>query len=106
MSRKELKNKFAMTVFVSRWLKKAILAAGFEWRPYIFRAYFATALDTAESKGLISHPWNSVPIATLEVKRYFHAIFSIYHVQNLEVQIQGQKVQEHVGEEHVVIPQV
>ena len=57
MSRKELKNKFATTVFVSRWLKKAILAAGFEWRPYIFRAYFATALDTAESKGLISHPW-------------------------------------------------
>ena len=43
MSRKELKNKFAMTVFVSRWLEKAILAAGFEWRPYIFGAYFATA---------------------------------------------------------------
>ena len=43
MSRKELKNKFAMTVFVSRWLKKAILAAGFEWRPYIFGAYLATA---------------------------------------------------------------
>ena len=43
MSRKELKNKFAMTVFVSRWLKKAILAAGFEWRLYIFGAYLATA---------------------------------------------------------------
>lgn len=57
MSRKEERNKFPMTVFVSRWLKKAITAVGFEWRPYIFRAYFGTALDIAESKGLVSHPW-------------------------------------------------
>jgi len=26
-------------------------------RPYVLRAYFSTALDIAESKGLISHPW-------------------------------------------------
>ena len=57
MSRKEEVNDFAMTVFVSRWLKKAITRAGLNWRPYIFRAYFATALDIAESKGMISHPW-------------------------------------------------
>ena len=57
MSRKEEVNDFAMTIFVSRWLKKAITRAGLDWRPYIFRAYFATALDIAESKGMISHPW-------------------------------------------------
>ena len=28
-----------------------------DMRPYVLRAYFATALDIAESKGLISHPW-------------------------------------------------
>jgi hypothetical protein len=26
-------------------------------RPYVLRAYLSTALDIAESKGLISHPW-------------------------------------------------
>ena len=26
-------------------------------RPYILRAYVATVLDIAESKGYISHPW-------------------------------------------------
>ncbi len=57
MSRKEEVNDFAMTVFISRWLKKAITRAGQNWRPYIFRAHFATAFDIAESKGLISHPW-------------------------------------------------
>ena len=57
MSRKEERNKFPVTTLVSRWLKKVITGAGFEWRPYIFRAYFGTALDMAENKGLISHPW-------------------------------------------------
>ncbi|MDG6907647.1 MAG: site-specific integrase, partial [Nitrososphaerota archaeon] len=31
--------------------------AGLKMRPYVLRAYFSTALDIAESKGLISHPW-------------------------------------------------
>ncbi|MBS7638800.1 hypothetical protein KEJ49_08000, partial [Candidatus Bathyarchaeota archaeon] len=34
-----------------------IRGAGFDWRPYVLRAYADTALDIAESKGLISHPW-------------------------------------------------
>lgn len=57
MSRKESENQFLETQLVSREIKKAILKAGFKWRPYVFRAYFATNLDIAESKGEISHPW-------------------------------------------------
>ena len=57
MSRKEYENPFLETQLVSREIKKAIIKAGYKWRPYVFRSYFATALDIAESKGEISHPW-------------------------------------------------
>ena len=56
-SRKEINNKFLETQLISREIKKAITKAGFKWRPYVFRAYFATNLDIAESNGEISHPW-------------------------------------------------
>lgn len=42
---------------MTRDIRKAITGSGFSWRPYVLRAYFATALDNAENKGLISHPW-------------------------------------------------
>ncbi len=45
------------TMLVTREIREAIRSAGLTMRPYILRAYFATALDIAESKGLISHPW-------------------------------------------------
>ena len=45
------------TMLVTRDIRDAIRSAGLTMRPYIFRAYFATALDIAESKGVISHPW-------------------------------------------------
>ena len=51
------KNKFLMTVLLHRRIKATITKAGFDWRPYIFRIYFGTNLDTAESKGFITHPW-------------------------------------------------
>ena len=51
------KNEFLMTTLLLRRIKANIVKAGFDWRPYIFRVYFGTNLDTAESKGLISHPW-------------------------------------------------
>jgi integrase len=51
------KNEFLMTTLLLRRIKANIIKAGFDWRPYIFRVYFGTNLDTAESKGLISHPW-------------------------------------------------
>lgn len=45
------------TMLVTREIRDAIRSASLTMRPYILRAYFATALDIAESKGLISHPW-------------------------------------------------
>ena len=50
-------NEFLRTALVTRDIKKALNASELEMRPYIMRSYFATALDIAESKGLISHPW-------------------------------------------------
>ncbi|MHB8559814.1 MAG: site-specific integrase [Thermoplasmataceae archaeon] len=57
MQRSEKANQFLMTTLLLRRIKAFIVKSGFNWRPYIFRVYFGTNLDTAESKGLISHPW-------------------------------------------------
>ncbi len=54
-SQKESPNEFLTTVLLARRIKRSIRKAGFDWRPYIFRAYFGTNLDTAEAKGFISH---------------------------------------------------
>lgn len=51
------KNDFMRTMLVTRDIREAITTAGLKMRPYVLRAYFSTALDIAESKGLISHPW-------------------------------------------------
>ena len=51
------KNAFLRTTLVTRDIREAIEAAGLKMRPYVLRAYFSTALDIAESKGMISHPW-------------------------------------------------
>ena len=51
------KNAFLRTTLVTRDVRDAISGAGLKMRPYVLRAYFSTALDIAESKGLISHPW-------------------------------------------------
>ncbi len=56
-SRGTKKNAFLRTTLVTRDIREAIEAAGLKMRPYVLRAYFSTALDIAESKGLISHPW-------------------------------------------------
>ena len=48
---------FMRTALVGREIRKAVRDSGLSMRPYVLRAYFATALDIAESKGLISHPW-------------------------------------------------
>ena len=53
----EKKNKFLMTTLLLRRIKATIVKAGFQWRPYIFRIYFGTNLDSAEAKQFISHPW-------------------------------------------------
>ena len=51
------KNDFLRTTLVTRDIREAIENSGLKMRPYVLRAYFSTALDIAESKGLISHPW-------------------------------------------------
>jgi len=48
---------FLRTQLIGREIRKAMRASELKMRPYVLRAYFATALDIAESKGLISHPW-------------------------------------------------
>ena len=53
----EKKNRFLLTTLLLRRIKGTIIKAGHDWRPYIFRIYFGTNLDSAEAKGLISHPW-------------------------------------------------
>jgi hypothetical protein len=55
-SDREDPSEFLRTNLIERRIKKAITKAEFNWRPYIFRAYFGTNLDSAEAKGLISHP--------------------------------------------------
>lgn len=51
------KNKFLRTLLITRDIKDTFNNVGLDMRPYILRAYFATALDISESKGMISHPW-------------------------------------------------
>ncbi|MEM3583889.1 MAG: site-specific integrase [Nitrososphaerales archaeon] len=51
------KNDFLRTTLVTRDIKEAILKAGFDWRPYVLRAYFDTNMIIAESRGKISHPY-------------------------------------------------
>ena len=50
-------NDFLRTTLITRDIREAIEGANLKMRPYVLRAYFSTALDIAESKGLISHPW-------------------------------------------------
>ncbi|MEM2675683.1 MAG: site-specific integrase [Candidatus Bathyarchaeia archaeon] len=51
------RNRFLRTTLVTRDIKEAILRAGFNWRPYVLRAYCDTNMIIAESKGKISHPY-------------------------------------------------
>ncbi|MEM3382307.1 MAG: hypothetical protein QXQ11_09155 [Candidatus Bathyarchaeia archaeon] len=49
--------QFLRTTLVTRDIKEAILKAGFDWRPYVLRAYFDTNMIISESKGKIFHPY-------------------------------------------------
>ncbi|MHB1440515.1 MAG: hypothetical protein ACYCSO_09950 [Cuniculiplasma sp.] len=53
----EKANKILMITLLLRKINAIIVKSGFDWRLYIFRVYFGTNLNMAESKGLISHPW-------------------------------------------------
>ena len=55
------------TYYIEREIRESIIDTGFftkindykatTKRPYLLRAYFATAMDISEQKGFISHPW-------------------------------------------------
>lgn len=66
------KHKFVTTHYIEKEIRLAIIDAGFyertknsngedikspTKRPYVLRAYFATAMDISEQKGYVSHPW-------------------------------------------------
>ena len=52
--RPKVANKpFIRTVNIGDMIRNAIRKAGFNWRPYVLRAYFDTQLMLAESKGLV-----------------------------------------------------
>ena len=57
MSRLQEPKTFMMSTIVEREIKKAIVKAGFKWRPYVFRHRFGVSLDASEGKGLISQSW-------------------------------------------------
>ena len=48
---------FLRTSLITREIRDAIRSAGMGFRPYVLRAFFATAMDRAEYNGLISHSW-------------------------------------------------
>ncbi|BBE42479.1 site-specific integrase [Conexivisphaera calida] len=48
---------FISTDRVSGIVRGALRVAGLTVRPYALRAYFATALDVAEARGIVSHSW-------------------------------------------------
>ena len=48
---------FLRTALITREIRDSIRSAGMKFRPYVLRAFFATALDRAEYNGLISHAW-------------------------------------------------
>ena len=51
-----ISHEFIRTQLATRDIRIAINEAGYSWRQYVLRTYFATVLDNAENKGLISHP--------------------------------------------------
>ncbi|MCD6537696.1 site-specific integrase [Candidatus Bathyarchaeota archaeon] len=50
---KVAKKPFIRSVNIGDMIREAIRKAGFNWRPYVLRAYFDTQLMLAESKGLV-----------------------------------------------------
>jgi len=45
------------TAFLLRDVRDAIEKSGQKFRPYALRVYWASAMDVAEAKGLVSHNW-------------------------------------------------
>jgi len=50
--------RFPTTKTTMSEVRQAIRGAGFSWRPYVLRHYFATMLDQAEAQGKMKHTWS------------------------------------------------
>ncbi|MCL4230376.1 MAG: site-specific integrase [Dehalococcoidia bacterium] len=50
---KFVQKPFVSTINIGDAVRKAIRGAGFPWRPYVLRSYFATQMMLAESKGFV-----------------------------------------------------
>ncbi|MDG6913348.1 MAG: site-specific integrase [Nitrososphaerota archaeon] len=48
---------FIRTINIGDGVRQSIRKAGFNWRPYVLRAYFDTQLLLAESKGKVAHDY-------------------------------------------------
>ncbi len=59
---------FMRTTKLAWEVKLAIKKAGYSWRPYVLRAYCATAFDIAENRGLLSHPWRQIFMAQQSIQ--------------------------------------
>jgi integrase len=55
---KSFKGVFPTTKTTMSEVRQAIRGAGFTWRPYVLRHYFATMLDQAEAYGKIKRTWS------------------------------------------------
>ena len=49
---------FMTTQTIMKELRQGIRNAGFQWRPYVFRHYFATKLSQTEFENKITHSWS------------------------------------------------
>ncbi len=45
------------TAFILRDVRDAIRSSGLSFRPYALRVYWASSMDVAEAKGIVSHNW-------------------------------------------------
>jgi len=59
ISPKIAKKQFIATTNIGDAARNAIRKAGFPWRPYVLRSFFATQMMLAESKGLIIRDYRS-----------------------------------------------
>ena len=55
---KSFKRAFPTTKTTMSEVRQAIRGAGFIWRPYVLRHYFATMLDQSEAQGKIKRTWS------------------------------------------------
>lgn len=56
---KVVRKQFISTINIGDAVRNSLRNAGFRWRPYVLRSYFATQMMLAESKGLIIRDYRS-----------------------------------------------